>query len=877
MTKEFDLSTISLRPGVTLIEASAGTGKTYSLVGLFLLLLLEEHLPIGDVVAVTYTIAATEELRERVRAGLRDCRAALTRGDESTPLLQRLARLGDRERSLRELDLALINFDDAQIFTIHGFCQRLLHDHAFESGMPFKTEFLREPRALFEEVARDFWRAELYHAEAETVACVLASDHSPTRWADLLERTLGHPRLVILPPPVSGPPAEELEKLRALFQKLSASWMADRDLLTGFLSNSRKVSQARETGLPPARLKPILAAIDRAAERKTFDDPEAIKAFAELTKERIAGLMIHKSIPLPHPFFDLCSEFTDLVEHSSNALTHAFLTYARTELPARKARTGTLGYDDLVSRVHATVTDPTDARLSPRSVAATRPLWLTNSRTPTLSNSRSLISLFRTPEHRLFLVGDPKQAIYGFRGADIFTYRRARENAETHTLPINWRSEEGLVEAVNHLFRNTADPFVFSWLEFPSVAAAPTGGRPLFQAGKDGPAPLQFRLLPEPAKDIELSISRAVASDIIALIQSGAKIGERAVTFGDLAVLVNYNREALLVQQVLREAGLRSVVQTEQSVFTSPEAKELQHLLQAILEPRRESLLRAALATPFFGVGADELLTLETDEDLRQAWLDRFASWHRLWTSGCFIALFRKLLVEQRVRERLVRLPAGERRLTNLLHLAELLHEAETTERLSPDGLCAWLRAQRQESRTTADEFQLRLESDGDAVQIATIHKSKGLEYPIVFCPFGWRAVAFPKDELFFHDLLQDDQLTFDLRGRKQAEQQHQDWQKDEKLSEEMRKFYVAVTRAQHRCYLYLGPKSGLESSPIGQLLNYAKGADLKEAVTAAARARLVGPSAFRWWRTLRRRSRHRPWSLPHSSQPAPSRATSPA
>ncbi len=132
-------------------------------------------------------------------------------------------------------------------------------------------------------------------------------------------------------------------------------------MLTGFLSNSRKVSQARETGLPAARLKPILAAIDRAAERKTFDDPEAIKAFAELTKERIASLMIHKSIPLPHPFFDLCSEFSDLVEHSSNALTHAFLTYARTELPARKARTGTLGYDDLVSRVHATVTDPTDA------------------------------------------------------------------------------------------------------------------------------------------------------------------------------------------------------------------------------------------------------------------------------------------------------------------------------------------------------------------------------------------------------------------------------------------------------------------------------------------------------------------------------------
>jgi exodeoxyribonuclease V beta subunit len=185
----------------------------------------------------------------------------------------------------------------------------------------------------------------------------------------------------------------------------------------------------------------------------------------------------------------------------------------------------------------------------------------------------------------------------------------------------------------------------------------------------------------------------------------------------------------------------------------------------------------------------------------------------------CFIALFRQVMVQQDVRARIVRLPGGERRLTNLLHLAELLHAAETSERLQPDGLCSWLKRERSSHRVAQDEFQLRLESDGDAVQIVTIHKCKGLEYPIVFCPFLWvPAESGMRDELQFHDRDNADKLTLSLRGKSAGTEKQRAWQSEEIMSEEVRMLYVAVTRARNRCTIYSGNIKSIEKSPLARL-----------------------------------------------------------
>ena len=189
--------------------------------------------------------------------------------------------------------------------------------------------------------------------------------------------------------------------------------------------------------------------------------------------------------------------------------------------------------------------------------------------------------------------------------------------------------------------------------------------------------------------------------------------------------------------------------------------------------------------------------------------------WQDQWMNGCFAAMFRRLLVEQSVRARLVKLPAGERRLTNFLQTAELLHEAETARHLAPDAVCAFLREQRANPRVSQENYQLRLESDEDAVHIVTVHKAKGLEYPIVFCPFLWQpAESKNRTELLFHDRAHHDRLTFDLRDKQDGEQQHQDWHSEETRAEELRLAYVAMTRAMNRCYVYVPRRNASWSRP---------------------------------------------------------------
>jgi exodeoxyribonuclease V beta subunit len=428
----------------------------------------------------------------------------------------------------------------------------------------------------------------------------------------------------------------------------------------------------------------------------------------------------------------------------------------------------------------------------------------------------------------------------------VFTYFDAARIADRRfTLVTNWRSEEALLAAVNGLFAQTKEPFIFAEIQYHEVhAPAEPIVDYLTSAGKVTAA-MNFRLVRSPEDQTSLNqdrlstlISKSVSTDIAALHEAGASLGKRPLRYSDMAVLVRKHSQAAKVQSVLRERGIRSIVQSEQNVFGSPEARELQQFLQGVIDPRRDTLLKAALATTLIGFDAKKLFALDRDDQERQAWLDRFSDWGQQWINGCFTAMFRHLLVSQQVRARLVHLPAGERRLTNFLHLAELLHEAESTRSLTPDAVCSWLREQRESERVSEDRFQLRLESDDDAVQIVTIHKCKGLEYPIVFCPFLWvPAESSTRKELQFHD--RDDpekRLTLDLRGKSGGAEKHRDWQSEEVKAEELRLLYVAVTRAMNRCYIYLPDQKG-DKSPLAQLFQPPDNGSLVDQVIGFARS----------------------------------------
>ncbi len=834
----FDSTTVPLEHGTTLIEASAGTGKTYSIAALFLRFVLEKHLPVQKILAVTYTVAATQELRDRVRKRIRAALTSLRAGEgESDPVVAEFLRNGgDVPRALRELDLAVQSFDEAPIFTIHGFCQRALQDHAFESGSRYAAT-LADSTPLFEEVAGDFWRRTFYQAPPLLAALALAGEYSdcatPDPWVELLQRTRNHPNLVVLPGADAESAQNLVDRATAAYAHAIELWRAGRCEIETILREDKALSRDAKKGFGKARLEGLLAAVAALAsadceEEIAPGDLNALAAFRSVSIENCTKA--NKQVP-EHRFFAECETFCQAVERFFFQLNHEFLAYAGEELARRKKQRNLLTFDDLLTRLHHALQGAGGTALA-GSLGAKYEVALIDEFQDTDPLQAAIFErIFADGRHWLFLIGDPKQAIYGFRGADVFAYLKAAASASRHySLEVNWRSDSPLLDGFNALFAQVRDPFVIADINYVAVEASPEKA----QLGVGLP-PLEFRHLAvgEGEKTInkdraQQGIVRAVAADIERL---------RAETpdfrLGGVAVLVRTGRQARAVQDALRERALPAVLHTEESVFHTPEAEVMQCLLQAVAEPRGGGRIKAALATPLFGCDATALAALDGDED----WLERFIDWRALWDQSGFVAMFRRVLTEQGVRRRLVELPGGERRLTNILHLAELLHSEETTRKLGPEALCGWLWEQRTAGRATAEAAQLRLESDAEAVSIVTIHKSKGLEYPVVFCPFLWEVADSPKRQtLCFHD--HEGNITLDMRGKNDGPPEHKARAAEETLAEEVRLLYVALTRAKHRCVIYFADYRDLAKSPLARLFpdNDLK-AGLRSLVNAAPEA----------------------------------------
>ncbi|MCW8891041.1 MAG: UvrD-helicase domain-containing protein, partial [Sedimenticola sp.] len=439
----------------------------------------------------------------------------------------------------------------------------------------------------------------------------------------------------------------------------------------------------------------------------------------------------------------------------------------------------------------------------------------------------SFRKLFRYEDGALFLVGDPKQAIYSFRGADIFAYLKARKDAGAcYTLDVNWRSVPPLIQAVNTLFEQPQGGFLFPQIPFqPSSPADKAGARLETDEAKSAAFTVGF-IPGNPNKEQATTIAVDwTAGEIARLLQQGregrARVGDRPLAGGDIAVLVRSHRQGEAVRQALLQQGVYSVQRSQQDVFKSDEAVEFERLLLAIQNPQHEGLLRAALATRLLGVSGDTLARLADDERAFSHYLELFLTLHQLWLQDGFIRMFRSLLHEQRIVERVLGLPEGERRLTNILHLAELVHQQERESDAGMEALSSWL-SQLLTSEWIEDERgQLRLESDDNLVQIVTIHKSKGLQYSVVFAPFVWdggvRKIT-DGEPCAFHDPDQDYRAVLDLGSPAWSEAM--EGVRNEALAEGLRLLYVALTRAQHRCYITWGLINGAGESSMAWLLH---------------------------------------------------------
>jgi exodeoxyribonuclease V beta subunit len=720
--------------GTTLIEASAGTGKTHSITTLYTRLLLEAELNVDQILVVTYTNAATAELRARIRRRLHDLLRAF---DGETPedevqrrFVEKRLAAGLASRDRGRLLAALHGFDLAAIFTIHGFCQRMLQEHAFESGVAFDIELLADQRPLIDEIVLDFWVRELHAAPDDLVQHVLAKNGPLASLKQLADLASLHPEIEAL-----GPAAAENDP--------ETRW---RRLQIECMAWVRQELQRRK----------------RAAHVQSFDD--LLQRLAEaLRSDRGPALAARIRQRLPAALID---EFQD---------------------------TDPLQYD-IFRRIYHGVTGTS-----------------------------------------LFLIGDPKQAIYAFRGADVFAYLAAKkEAAPAPPLLTNWRSGPTLIRAINTLFARSA-PFLLDDIHYePGRAAAPMSDA--LGGSAAGLPPFEILLVrrEEDTRSggitkpwVTQHLNARVAAEIVRFVRSGATIGDRPVQPADVAVLCRTNQQAAGMQEALRALGVPSVLQSEGSVFDTAEAEEVARLLRAMAEPGDSAAIRAALATAALGLRASELHALQSDEAGWDGWVQRFQDWNETWLRHGFIAAFRRMLAEKEVAPRLLALIDGERRLTNVLHLAELLHAASVEERLGPSALAHWLGRMRGDkqarSAVVGEAAQIRLESDDAAVKLVTIHKSKGLQYPIVYCPYLWDGKPLHKNDRplpRFHDRSDGDRLKIDLGSPSFKASQHH--AEREALAESLRLLYVALTRAQHRCSVVWGAFYTATDTALGYILHEA-------------------------------------------------------
>ncbi len=839
MRQVFDLPNTPIAGGITVIEASAGTGKTYCLTGLVLRLLLEGRVSdVGRVLVVTFTNAAADELTTRLRSALRQAYRLLAGEDDEDraggdPFLRHLRDRysdGDGATILRR---ALLHFDDLGVFTIHSFCKRVLEESAFESGIPFQPEFIDNDEPLLLRAAQDFWRRRFYRGDELLAAVAASQGWTPETFLDCYRTWRRHPGTRILPP------APDMDVAAAGLATAAAGLakVFERTALRTFLASLRYRKKAPVDG---DRLEPLLdgvAAFCCRSDAPGSAQARGLWAVLELTGERLRKTVLkaHHDAVGRHPFVAACDRLKAAIGDFEHSLRAAFVAEVDEIFEQAKRSTGTLAFDDLLRRVHAALSEP---RRGPALAAVVRRQFhaalIDEFQDTDLVQYEIFRRLFKSGP--LFLIGDPKQAIYRFRGADVFAYMAAKADAgRPYTLDRNWRSDPALLEALNALFGRVPRAFVFPGIPFEPVAAAAERGDELAagvplrtRLAGDDRRPLQWLWLPKvESKDkAGRSIRRAVSAEAVRLLDAGLKIhsedGERDLEPADIAILVRTNNQARAFQESLRRAGIPAVVSRSGDIFASEEMAELQTLLAAIAEPADAGRLRAAWATRLWGDDAAAMHRKNGDDEAWQECLEELGDYRRQWLVWGFRPMVQHLINRRRVRRRLLAGSGGERRLTNLLHAAEVLHQAIVERHLSPAGILTWLDGERSPGRVHDSEAtELRLESDAQAVQIATVHKSKGLEYGIVFCPYLWEARSEERPPVIAH--LDARRLVYDFGSEAFAE--HQAAAEAERLAEDLRLAYVAMTRARHRCYVVWGEVGrGAAASALGYLLRRVRG-----------------------------------------------------
>ncbi|MFN5745747.1 MAG: exodeoxyribonuclease V subunit beta [Methylococcaceae bacterium] len=862
--------------GSHLIEASAGTGKTFTIALLYVRLVLghgrmaphSRGLTPPEILVVTFTEAATQELRDRIRKRLTEAaecfRQSADYGQPSPAgkdlLLDLRAEYAPEQWPLcaRKLQLAAEWMDEAAVSTIHAWCYRMLREHAFDSDSLFTQQLETDQGELFAEGVRDYWRTFLAPLEAAYAREVAGWWAGPDRLESQIKNLTHYPeRFGDCPAPADSLQHRHAEKSGQL-QALKAPWISWVEALQTLLDTAREQKAFDGVKLNKKNYDAWLEAI-----RTWCNTPESeplVLSGAALNRLSAAGLAEIWKTPSPptHPALDelqsLLAELQALPSARLDILRHA-VWWVGVRFEREQARRAQMGFNDLLNRLRDALKGPNAERLA-SLIRQQFPAALIDEFQDTDPVQYEIFDRVYTvatpPEHTtLILIGDPKQAIYAFRGADIYTYLHARQatTGRHHTLNVNHRSTAAMVSASNAWFARaeyrSAGSGAFLFREegrnnpLPFVAAAAKGREDqLIIEGQSAPAMTLWWLAakddgnPLPRDAYYQQMAASCASEITRLLRLGQEEragfeggnGFRALQPADVAILVNTRAEADAIRQALGQRGVRSVYLSDHdSVYQTATAQDVLLWLKACAEPTELRRLRAAMATATLGLRWTELDRFNHDETFVETQVQRFRGYQQRWTRQGVLAMLRQLLDDFALPTRLLgsggekNARGGERILTDLLHLAELLQQA--SQQLEGEhAVIRFLAEQIADSNNsvTNDVRQIRLESDADLVKVVTVHKSKGLEYPLVFFPYAanFREIRASDLPLKWHDAEGQLhlQLTSSDEGVNQADR--------ERLGEDIRKFYVVLTRAKYATWVGLAPIKDLHTAAPGYLLN---------------------------------------------------------
>lgn len=818
--------------GTRLIEASAGTGKTFTIAALYVRLVLGHGGELGfgrpltpaEILVVTFTKAATEELRDRIRRNLAEA-ARLFRGEPvEHPFLSSLLAEYPTEQYLglaRRLELAANSMDDAAIFTIHGWAQRMLRQHAFDSGRAFDTEIEEDLDHLWHEAARDYWRSFAYSLSPDAYGAFADTLGSVEQLVSLGRQ---YPQALHNLDPECY---QELAIWEAGFSELELAarrvWASEEQTILSWFATALAEGRLNRTSHKDAAVQEQLQCLSAWA---AGDMPFAAGVHGRLGSR---NLKLKKGMDGPgFTALDLLSDLSEqqsVPKHIGDALRAHAAAWCYQRVEAQKRRRARMTFDDMLLHLDEALQGPGGPRLT-ATIRQHYPVGLIDEFQDTDPGQYRIFRQIygQRADLGFFMIGDPKQAIYGFRGADIHTYLRARKDSlgQHYSLGTNFRSVPPLVNGVNQIFRYIADArpqgafLQGEQIPFQPVASQEKDER-LVCAGQTL-AGLTIWSRPDLAinnKDEYLSVlAESCASEIRRLL-SAARTGEagfagaaddcgalRPLQPSDFAILVRDFNEAGQIRAALARRGLRSAYLSDrESVFATAEAADLLSWLRAVAEPEREDLIRDALANRTLNL---DLALLDVHNEDELAWesrVEQFRGYRKLWQERGVLPLVRHLLDDFSIPRQLLASADGERILTNLLQLAELLqsHAAQL------DGEQALIRFLAEQIETggkhLGEEAVLRLESDDDLIKVVTFHKSKGLEYPLVFIPFAGLCRPFKtaKGTLIpFHD---EDGTQCYASAEDKAAQERAD---RERLAEDLRLLYVALTRPRFACWLGL-------------------------------------------------------------------------